>query len=741
MKKILAITLALAGFSAAVNAQTLLYQWAFTNASDTISNSAANYAITPGTGNLLLTDVSGAVETVPPAASFDGINPIVYFTNSSAGPGSGPGVDALGAFVANGQGYSGAPTATAIATNLNIGSQFQFTVTFWVKYGTLTSGTFPRPVMFYQTTAYDVGGKGAGNHNGVGVSVNDWTTGFATDIQNGVANATLAQQNQVFIAGNSALNPNPPAPGVGGFAADGATWYFEAITYDGTLTSQNFITWIGTLSTNVQPFAQDANYGPINFTTNAAVMIGGNDVNATPRALNTGAIADVRFYSGVVSSNNLELIRNFQPIIPVGNPLTPATVLTQPVSGKTFVTGNRTFSIIPNGYPPTFTYQWTSNSVAVAGATNATYTLTNVSASANGASFVCSVSNVIGGTNSTAGIITVVTPVTGSFAQAALTNHPYALWLINEPSNSVSVLISDYANGNDGLANNSPTNMAFLGGPDSPFYSGFPANNTSIETIATGTVGRQSQMNMAALGNYPNAGMTICGWVNTPGLGSSGNGVIWNQVSDTGGGFGLLFGTGGNNEIDYQWGQNGPVSGFTSGLSMPTNEWTFIALVISTNLTPADISDSITADTNATIYVGAHSTGLGSVTDSTAINGDIINSGSSVSSLTLGRSAVSAADNGVPYTTSTAEFSSVAVFYSALSPQTITNLYVIGAKGVSLLGTPDPLIHGNILLTYPQGTLQQANVVQGPYTDVPGATTPYSIPETNSTGFFKVRLN
>jgi len=730
MKKILAITLALAGFSAAANAQVLLYQWAFTNSSDTFSNSAASSATAPGTGNLIMTDVSGAVEGIP---GLDSVNPLVYFTNSTAGPGSGPGVDALGALVANGQGYSGSPTATAIATNLDIGSQFQFTVTFWVKYGVIVSGQFPRPVQFYQTPGYDVGGKGLGNHNGVGASLNGWASGVAASDQNGIANGSSAQQNQVSIAGNPALAP--------GFAADGATWYFEAITYDGTLTANNFISWVGTLNTNVQPFVQTANYGPINFTTNATVMIGGNDVNATPRALSSGAIADVRFYSGVLNSNQLEQVRLFQ-VVPTNNPvLTSASVLIQPASGSTFVSGSRTFSITANGNPPNFTYLWRSNGVAVTGATNSSYTLTNVSAAANGASFVCSVSNVIGGTNSAAATITVVAPTPGSYAQAAFTNNPYSFWLVNEPSNSVSVLISDYANGHDGVANNSPTNMAFLGGPNSPFYSGFPANNPSIETIATGVFQEQSQLNMAAPGNYPNSGMTICGWVNTQGLGSTGNGVIWNQVSDTGGGFGLLFGAEGNNEIDYQWGQNLPASGFTSGLLMPTNEWTFIALVISTNLTPADISGSITTDTNATIYVGAHSTGLGSVTDSTAINGDAIANGSDVSILALGRSAVSAADNGVPYTTSTAEFSSVAVFYSALSPQTITNLYVTGAKGVSLQGVPDPSIHGNLLLTYPVGTLQQANVVQGPYTDVSGATSPYSVPETNSSSFFKVRPN
>jgi hypothetical protein len=276
--------------------------------------------------------------------------------------------------------------------------------------------------------------------------------------------------------------------------------------------------------------------------------------------------------------------------------------------------------------------------------------------------------------------------------------------------------------------------MAFEGGPSSPFYSGFPVGNTSIGTIASGVFGQQSQLDMAGPVNYVNSGMTICGWVKTIGLGNTGNGAIWNQVSDTGGGFGLIFGAPGNNELDYQWGQNLPASGFTTGLLIPTNEWTFIALVISTNSTP---------DTNATVYVGSHSTGLHSATDSTAINGDLIANGADVAALALGRSAVSAAEHGTPYTTSTADFSSVAVFYRALSPQTITNLYAAGAAGVSLTGVPDPSIQGNLLLTYPVGNLQSAPAVQGPYTPVLDTNSnpvisPYSVPMTNQDYFFRV---
>jgi len=722
----------LVGISLAANAQVLLYQWAFTNLTDTLTNSIASYSYTPGTGNLILANVSGNVYG---SIGADGLNPLSYFTNSNTGPGSGPGVDATGAWVANGQGYSGGNTAIAIATNLDLGTQFQFTVTFWVKMGSTVAAQFPRFVQFYQTPAYDVGGKGSGNHNGVGTSVNDWNGANAIQEQNGIANNSSGQQNLVTITNTPANNPAFPT----GFTADGATWYFEAVTYDGTLTANNFITWIGTLNTNIQPFALTANYSSINFTTNATVMIGGNNVNVTPRSLSIGAIADVRIYSGILTSNMLDKIRQFKDpgVIPTNS--FPASVITQPVSGNTFASGSRSFSVSAFGSPAIYSYLWRSNGVAVPGGTNATLTLTNVQLSANGASFICSVTNyvtsggtIVGGTNSLPATITVLTPTPGSYAQAVFTNKPYSFWLINEPSNTLPVTVSDYANGNDGMAA-APTNMGFLGGPSSPGYPGFAATNTAIETIANG---RASQLDMADPVNFPNTGMTICGWVNTPGIPNANGlapGLIFDLISDTAGGFGLVFGTD-NDMVNYQWGF-APASGFTSGISFNTNEWTFVALVISTNLTSSDINNSISSDTNATIYAGAHSIGLQSATDSTALNGDTIASGTSPSVLALGRTTVAASEHGGFYAANTGVFNGVAVFYSALSPQTITNLFLTGA-GLYLSGTRDPNTAGNLLLIYPMGTLLGSTNLTGPYTVVPGASTPYSVPMTNKQSFY-----
>jgi len=719
MKKILALIIGVIGFGMAASAQTLLYQFAFTNATDTASNSSPSYAFTPGTGGLILSNIAGNVFTA--GVGSDGLNPLLYFTNANSGPGSGPGVDAMGALVANGQGYNGGNSAVAIATDLNLGNQFQVTVTFWFKLDASVAAQFPRIVQFNQNSGYDIGNKGFGNHSDIGGSINNQAAGGISE-QNSVASATGAQGTATPVTGLPGFS--------GGLPDDNTTWIFEAITYDGTLATTNFVTWLGTVSQSVNSIVYPANYGPINFTTNATVLIGGCAVASTPRGLGTGAIADVRFYSGVLSSNQVEQVRTFQTVTLANNPLTPASVITQPVSGKTFAGGARSFNVVAAGNPATFTYLWSSNGVPVAGATSPSLSLSNLQASANNASFVCSVSNAVGGTNSLPAVLTVIAPPAKSYAAAVMAQNPYSFWEVNEPTNSSAFPIYDYANGHDGAALN-PVNNLFISGPSSPFYPGFSAGNSAIESVQ----GVASQLNMANPVNFVNTGMTICGWIYTPGSPAA-NGLMFDLVSDTLGGFGLLFN--GANTVSYQWGANTPASGFVGGTFNP-GEWTFVALVISTNLVQVDIDNSVTADTNATIYVGAPSLGLQSAVDTTALNGDSIDSGTSAAAFALGRVASAASDNSSFYAANNVAFNSVAIFYTALSPTTVTNLYLAGAGSfLPLIETPDSNIPGNLLFTYPIGTLQSASAVNGPYTPVGGASSPWSITPNQPRQFYRV---
>ena len=81
MKKLAILTAALwCSFMLTTDAQTLLYQWAFTNASDTTS-SIPTSAVTPGTGVLGLRNISG--DAIAPGD--------IFFTNVNSGPPGGPG--------------------------------------------------------------------------------------------------------------------------------------------------------------------------------------------------------------------------------------------------------------------------------------------------------------------------------------------------------------------------------------------------------------------------------------------------------------------------------------------------------------------------------------------------------------------------------------------------------------------------------------------------------------------------
>jgi hypothetical protein len=83
--------------------------------------------------------------------------------------------------------------------------------------------------------------------------------------------------------------------------------------------------------------------------------------------------------------------------------------------------------------------------------------------------------------------------------------------------------------------------------------------------------------------------------------------------------------------------------------------------------------------------------------------------------------------SGAGYNTMTGTWSDVAIFNYVLSPSSITNLYLSGV-GQAIYAAPDGL--GNLTMQWnPAFTLQQANLLTGPWADVSGSPTPpYSMP-------------
>ena len=69
---------------------------------------------------------------------------------------------------------------------------------------------------------------------------------------------------------------------------------------------------------------------------------------------------------------------------------------------------------------------------------------------------------------------------------------------------------------------------------------------------------------------------------------------------------------------------------------------------------------------------------------------------------------------------------------------------MIGGQARNVTGAPFSLTMtpngGNIVLSWTIGALQQANNVTGPYTDVPGATSPTTVTPTAASKFYRLRL-
>jgi sugar lactone lactonase YvrE len=120
----------------------------------------------------------------------------------------------------------------------------------------------------------------------------------------------------------------------------------------------------------------------------------------------------VRFFgpTGIALDNNGDIFvadTNNDTIRIAIQPTAPA-IQTQPQSQTLAIGGNAQFSVTATGYPA-ITYQWYFNGTAITGATNSSYSLSNVQ-SVNGGTYTVQISNSIGSLTSTAATLTVTTP-------------------------------------------------------------------------------------------------------------------------------------------------------------------------------------------------------------------------------------------------------------------------------------------------------------------------------------------
>jgi hypothetical protein len=312
-----------------------------------------------------------------------------------------------------------------------------------------------------------------------------------------------------------------------------------------------------------------------------------------------------------------------------------------------------------------------------------------------------------------------------------LANGAASLWKLSETTNDMTpngMVLTEYQSGLNGLVPNEPgyssmSNVVFgveCPGSVLPGFSGI----TSLLAPQTGGLNAQINLPVTVFSNQ----MTMVFWMKSAG-GVSSDSMLFDRNTDSG--------TNGYAGINYAGGSLGAVWGdqttWNSGITLPGNQWIMVALVVEPNET--------------TLYAGTDPFTLQSVTRSQIEGTSHPNSSFTFPNgrLAVGRTDYGWATGNNAWGYVRGQYSDVAIFYQSLTPAAITNLYVAGfGTGIRVVGQSDGA--GNLKLDwYPGLTLQEADLVAGPYTDVIDPVTtlaptpPYSQATTNTQHYYRVR--
>jgi hypothetical protein len=169
---------------------------------------------------------------------------------------------------------------------------------------------------------------------------------------------------------------------------------------------------------------------------------------------------------------------------------------------------------------------------------------------------------------------------------------------------------------------------------------------------------------------------------------------------------------------DINW-NNANTYNFRSGFVPPTNQWSFVGMVV----TPS----------NAVVYAGTPPGPLQTATNVLAHTSDVFGNNWQIGN-----------DNNDNLNSGSRGFlgsiDEVAVFTKSLTFAQMQQLYSVGLNGAPVTLNIQPS-GGNVVLTWSTGTLQSASDVNGPYADVSSATSPYTVSATGTQQFFRVRVH
>ena len=190
------------------------------------------------------------------------------------------------------------------------------------------------------------------------------------------------------------------------------------------------------------------------------------------------------------------------------------------IGGTNYFGSSPTFSVTAVGAFPT-AYQWLTNGVAVSGATNTSFTLTNCQMTGP-TTFACVLTNIYGKATSMVWSVSYLAAPVAPFPQAVLAAQPMAYWRLNEPDDGQfdgnnGALCHDYQSGNNGLYTNMILGNATVGTGYSP--STDPTTPAAEFGIFTTPNSDASGMGPNIdFSSYTNAAFTVAIWANGNGF-------------------------------------------------------------------------------------------------------------------------------------------------------------------------------------------------------------------------------
>lgn len=389
-----------------------------------------------------------------------------------------------------------------------------------------------------------------------------------------------------------------------------------------------------------------------------------------------------------------------------------------PASITLYTGAHITYSIVVGGTVP-FRYQWFHNGSPVPGQTNASYNVGPLTTNSAG-TYTVTVTNSQGSLTSPASVVSlgVVPAPTAIYPQAVLSDSPVGYWRLDETNGAT--VANDYVGGHNGTYNTdqfgAPLEVQGVQGYNPTFDADLAA---TFGTLATSNsyVGNINGIDFSQQGS--NVQFSVEAWVNANaqakdnGIVAMGYGVGGEQFDlDAFGGF-RFFARDAVAQGAHQ--VNGTIS--------PNGQWHHLVGVFDE------------ANGKVLLYVDGVTNGV-SAAGGPPTPGTGLEAPTTPMSIGARRSGLNVPDYDNQFVGTVDE---VAVYDHALSPAQVHAHYVAGTSPqVTIIIQP---VGNQVQLLWSFGTLQSSSTVDGTYTTVIGATSPYSINPVGAQKFFRVKLN